>query len=286
VTILQAGEAANSKTSELIAQVNSQKQEIDRLRDALSGISKIVNTVGNCTTSAQVQSALDNTVPSDGSEQSQQGQPVFAIDELSGTLREPLPSNVLDGGNGGRAYLREDTSNVRLRYGRLLSESESTSRGVDSGTSSSPEDIDSERSHQLIDTDRRRTAQVFGRGNQQGNRSRSCVSQIAREILQNSSLDGRLWYLAGSILASILEAPDQQLTPSKYGEDIAIRAVLHGWSSTASQYDLDSGWQWLRQLDEALYSSLGIPERLAILRIMRLQYLVFTLGSRQARLER
>lgn len=275
VSILQAPEATNSKTSELIAQVSSQKQEIDKLHSALSGISRIVSSVGNCTTIPQIPSTLESIVSSDLLEQSRQEQPLFAADELSGGLPGPPPSEIPDCGNDIQAYLRDETSNLRPPYGRLISET--TSLGTDNGSSSSPEDVHFEGSKQLIDGESRRTVQVFSRGNQQKNGSRNRVSQIAREILQNSSLDGRLWYLAGSILASILDTPDKQLTPSKYGEDIAVRAVLHGWSITATRYDLDAGWQWLRHLDEALYSSLGIPERLAILRIMRLQYLVFSL---------
>ncbi|KEF63532.1 uncharacterized protein A1O9_01510 [Exophiala aquamarina CBS 119918] len=271
VSILQAPEATNTKTSELIAQVNSQKQEIDKLRDALAGISRIVSSAGTLTIIPPISATLENILPPDPLQQSLGEPRSFTADELSGGLQGPPPSEIPEGVNNVRAYLRDEISNLRQPDRRVISETVSLS--FDNGTSSSPEDFGLGRSQPLIDSENGRKVQFFKRGTRQKSGSRGCVSQIANEILQKSSLDGRLWYLAGSILASILEAPDQQLTPSKYSEDIAVRAVLHGWSTPASRYNLDAGWQWLRHLDEALYSSLGIPERLAILRIMRLQYL-------------
>lgn len=273
VSILQAPDAANSRTSELIAQVNNQKQEIDKLRDALSGISKIVGSVGDSATIPQIPATLENTSASDFLENDLEEPYPFVFEDTNVELSVPQLSRVTDSGNDIQPSSRDEASILRPRYGRHISNTASIN--FNNGTSSSPEELSLEGSRQLADGENRGRIQIRRRGNQHmtGNGG-SRVSQIASDILQNHSMDGRLWYLAGSILSSILDVPDQQLTPSKYAEDIAIRAVLHGWSAAASRYELDAGWQWLRQLDEALYSSLGIPERLSILRIMRLQYLV------------
>jgi hypothetical protein len=98
------------------------------------------------------------------------------------------------------------------------------------------------------------------------------INTIAQQIIHDQALDGRLWYLAGSLLNYILNISAKYQTPLEFEEDIPIRAVLHGWSAVAERYYLDPGWLWLRHLDEALYSNLGIPERLAIMRMMRIQY--------------
>lgn len=276
VGILQAPEAANTKTNELIAQVNIQKAQIDRLLDALSGISKIVSSTRDHDTVSHIESTLASVIPSDLPEQCLEESQYSLKEDSNAKLHAPyaLSGSRLD--TQTKADPREELSKFQTHDRRHISDTDSLHR--ESGTSTSPEDLNFVRSRQLPFGDGGRKTQIIRQAHQQTTGGRDRVSRIASDILQNSSLDGRLWYLAGTILSSILD-PDQQLTPPQYGEDIAVRAVLRGWSSTASHYDLDAGWQWLRHLDEALYSSLGIPERLAILRIMRLQFLVFSLWN-------
>lgn len=52
-------------------------------------------------------------------------------------------------------------------------------------------------------------------------------------------------------------------------DDIAIRAVLHGWGQVEDKYDLDLGWQMLKALDQGLYTRSEPVVRLAHLRIVR-----------------
>ena len=52
-------------------------------------------------------------------------------------------------------------------------------------------------------------------------------------------------------------------------DDIAIRAVLHGWGAVEDKYDLDLGWQMLKALDQGLYTRSEPVVRLAHLRIVR-----------------
>lgn len=52
-------------------------------------------------------------------------------------------------------------------------------------------------------------------------------------------------------------------------DDIAIRAVLHGWGAVEDKYDLDLGWQMLKALDQGLYTRSEPIIRLAHIRLVR-----------------
>ncbi|KAB8263153.1 hypothetical protein BDV32DRAFT_146940 [Aspergillus pseudonomiae] len=52
-------------------------------------------------------------------------------------------------------------------------------------------------------------------------------------------------------------------------DDLAIRAILHGWNAVKDDKPLDHGWNFLRALDQGLFHRTGPVERLAILRLMR-----------------
>ncbi|KNG83448.1 hypothetical protein ANOM_008040 [Aspergillus nomiae NRRL 13137] len=52
-------------------------------------------------------------------------------------------------------------------------------------------------------------------------------------------------------------------------DDLAIRAILHGWNAVKENRPLDHGWNFLRALDQGLFHRTGPVERLAILRLMR-----------------
>ena len=98
------------------------------------------------------------------------------------------------------------------------------------------------------------------------------LSKIANSILQKRNLDSRLWSLAGCLLNEILKYPQDVKQDLKYSEDIPIRGVIEGWEAVLERHgSLDLGWQWLQHIDHILFPSQPIPERLAILRMMRLQ---------------
>lgn len=100
------------------------------------------------------------------------------------------------------------------------------------------------------------------------------VSDLAAVIADKKHLDGRLWYLASGVLNHILQLPDlKHPIITAYDEDIAIRAVFKGWPAVVAKYDLDVGWQWLRELDERLYFHASKPDRLMHLRNTRLVFL-------------
>lgn len=73
--------------------------------------------------------------------------------------------------------------------------------------------------------------------------------------------------------ARSLRTRSQVLNTSK-DADICIRAVLQGWSSVEQRHVLDPGWQILRYVDKSVFSSCGLVERIAIMRVMRLTQLV------------
>lgn len=100
------------------------------------------------------------------------------------------------------------------------------------------------------------------------------VAQLAASIAEDRCLDGRLWYLAGGVLSYLLQTHDVESSFSIFDdEDIAIRAVFEGWSAVTEIYDLDSGWQWLRELDERIYHHLPVHDRLVHLRNTRLIFI-------------
>lgn len=56
--------------------------------------------------------------------------------------------------------------------------------------------------------------------------------------------------------------------------DIAIRAVLEGWTAARASRSLDLGWLILKQIDQHVFCDTSPATRLAILRAMRLNMLV------------
>lgn len=96
------------------------------------------------------------------------------------------------------------------------------------------------------------------------------IAQLASSIVNTPNLEGRHWYLAGVILNQILSLPASAPITTALDEDIAIRAVFHGWTSVIERYSLDRGWQWLKELDERIYFHLPAPLRLSHLRNCRL----------------
>lgn len=82
--------------------------------------------------------------------------------------------------------------------------------------------------------------------------------------------DSKLFQFAMETLSSILKLCKSDLLCSReQDDDITIRAVFHGWKVIDSTLDL--GWRCLRQVDERLFSLLGQVERVAMLRLMRLE---------------
>lgn len=100
------------------------------------------------------------------------------------------------------------------------------------------------------------------------------IAQLAESIAGDHHLDGRLWYLAGGLLSYILQAQDIDLPITTCNdEDIAIRAVFEGWPAVEERYHLDSGWQWLKELDERIYHHLPPHNRLMHMRNTRLVFI-------------
>lgn len=97
--------------------------------------------------------------------------------------------------------------------------------------------------------------------------------------------DTRLWSFARDTLAKVLQLRRSDLRGSQeQDDDIAIRAVFHGWESVAKQGEgVDLGWQYLRQIDQFCFSLLGEVERVAMLRVMRLELRVSGLLASQSR---
>ncbi|KAK3650531.1 hypothetical protein LTR56_006236 [Elasticomyces elasticus] len=103
--------------------------------------------------------------------------------------------------------------------------------------------------------------------------NRPSIGQLGTRIMSISELNGKRWYLAGALLSHILNDKERPEMSTCNDEDIAIRAVLRGWSEVQTRYCLDIGWQWLREVDENLYLDVGKPARLQTLRNCRMMLL-------------
>ena len=64
---------------------------------------------------------------------------------------------------------------------------------------------------------------------------RESITQMASDIFNNTRLEGRMWYVAGSILQHILATTDASQISMENDEDIAIRAVFEGWSAVVER---------------------------------------------------
>jgi len=63
-------------------------------------------------------------------------------------------------------------------------------------------------------------------------------------------------------------------TKSEEDDDLAVRAVLHGWEAAKQSHSLDIAWQVLEMVDRGLFYRSGSVERVATLRLMRAMLMV------------
>lgn len=272
VRSLQEAQEDNGCMVELVEQVKTGEKEINRLREIIRGVGRLVESVSEST-------ALDSSLPSNEA-------PIATHrDRLETDIRPTIynlpdaPINVagnlesqLDRAPSPKDAPTAMTDLLAPESPKLLS----CGPGSDDQLSQSPSvhvQVEKIKEYGSPSSSKESPGCLWlvGHGSEQLEITRK-INTIAQEILHQRTLDGRLWYLAGSLLNYILSVPPSYQTPLEYDEDIPIRGVLHGWSAVAELYYLDPGWLWIRHLDDALYSSLGIPERLAITRMMRKTY--------------
>ncbi|KAL2818411.1 hypothetical protein BDW59DRAFT_175153 [Aspergillus cavernicola] len=89
---------------------------------------------------------------------------------------------------------------------------------------------------------------------------------------QNPSNSGTRNYfqLVNESISNIAKEQNS-ITPSTAADDddLAIRAILHGWDSIRDGGRTDHVWGLLQALDQGIFSQTGLVERVAILRLMR-----------------
>lgn len=84
-----------------------------------------------------------------------------------------------------------------------------------------------------------------------------------------------VWKSVDIALERAVQHLSQQPSPPQIMEvDIAIRAVVDGWSNVKAMHSLDLGWLTLKECDQTLFCDCSPPTRLVILRAMRLYMLV------------
>ncbi|KIW09923.1 hypothetical protein PV08_11699 [Exophiala spinifera] len=276
VATLQQSDGTRSQVSDLVRQVTKGHEEITRLREALRAIGKQVE--GSLRSSSRDSTQLVGEDPGSRPYTSNDEEvfPDFVDSLEQQKSTDGSPTNTDDPSQPEDAQ-REGCKSARIN--NTTAHAESINAHVDStdtlelsivnmvaGTDESITSLHLDLSTPEMPLDTLTSAE--------SSLASLPISEMAAQITQDKSLDGRLWYLAGTLLNLILAVEDKERTPDEYNDDIPIRAVLHGWPAVAARYTLDLGWQWIRQLDEKMYSSLGVPERLSVMRLMRIQYQV------------
>ena len=246
VQALQGGQ--NGRVERLITQVEQQRTEISRLRSALLSISKLAEVAKDALES----STADDTPPTAEEHEVLDTSPENALQ-----THDLLDPAHWDATLGELFSHSGHTSLLPLLDPGSTNDSNSSAR--DHSACALPDRTDKKDEHRAVSTDRATRA--------------PSISQMATAIVRKENLDGRFWFLAGTILNYLLKNQQNYPIHTDHDEDIAIRAVYESWSAVIERYPLDKGWQWLKELDEHIYSH-GTPEgRLIILRNCRLQLL-------------
>ena len=112
---------------------------------------------------------------------------------------------------------------------------------------------------------------------ERGSSSPSTFSLPDRTRAQTSGFPRKLptWEAVNNALEKAVLSLQQDGQVSQAADiDIAIRAVLEGWTASRSSRSLDLGWLILKQIDQHVFCDTSPATRLAILKAMRLNLLV------------
>lgn len=91
------------------------------------------------------------------------------------------------------------------------------------------------------------------------------------------------WQAVNNALEKAVLSLQQETQVSQASDtDIAIRAVLEGWTAARASRSLDLGWLILKQIDQHVFCDTSPATRMAILRAMRLNMLVDRLSQYRA----
>lgn len=277
VKALQEGHSDQARMNELVDRLNESQQEINRLREIIRGVTKLVEGLDLSSlliTKSDKDSDHPKSDPHSCNPDDDDDIYHFDLRDLATPPKESFVQ-FQDPFQDGQTVMPIEQEQA---YETTHSDSPQPISTGTKSSHSSPEQY-ALPSQEIVDTGiavpppatREDDLTLVHSSQEQADITRK-INTIAVQIIQDRRLDGRLWYLAGSLLSFILTMPQKYQTSLEYEEDIPVRAVLHGWASVTARYYLDPGWLWLRHLDESLYSALGVPERLAIMRMMRMQY--------------
>lgn len=247
-----------SEVQRLVAQLNESRTEINRLRDALGSIVKTANLVGDASTSTGDRikeefspNSTDNSIGP------------ISVQPSKQEICEPYHSSVAINNTFSPATGFYPSPHPPHRLCTMFPTIDQL-LAANLRTAEHTEVISTE--------DESAPAPVAPESDSNSHLS---IAQMASSIVGKNKLEGKLWYLAGTLLSHILQTQESCTFVSfRHDEDIAIRAIFEGWSSVMERYPLDRGWQWLKELDERIYfRHLGSAERLMHLRNSRLQFL-------------
>lgn len=102
------------------------------------------------------------------------------------------------------------------------------------------------------------------------------VTHLRTQLLANNRDKNQNFF---ELISNALNAIERRLSKLPLShfendEDIAIRAVIHGWEAVRKAYELDEGWLVIEIFDECLFNECGPVEKLAMVRLIRAVFVV------------
>ncbi|KAK1979041.1 hypothetical protein LZ30DRAFT_597771 [Colletotrichum cereale] len=98
-----------------------------------------------------------------------------------------------------------------------------------------------------------------------------CDCAVARTPAGPAPPKPNVWRAVNQILAKGCHASKEtRVAEDADDEDVPVRALLEGWDAVAKSRPLSKLWKKLRRVDELMFMSCPLTERLAVLRIMHL----------------
>jgi hypothetical protein len=279
-SLVKALGKSDHQDEQLLAQLNGNREQIERLVDTLASIRKLVNSAldssANATrhdSSASLTCApppgLTSAVFEESSDTRTQGGLLDddAMELLIDAMDDSHHNTVATTLNYGCLSPVQDTLNYQN-----LSMSLEALPTADFGLPSATE-IDALCHFDSMHSDFSPVPAEQTLSLTEALQQESLMVRRSSPVSQESRPDGTLWYLVDRLMNQAILHRSHVLNQDAESEDIPIRAILNGWPVVEELYSLDSGWKMLRECDQTLFAHCGALERLAILRMMRLIYI-------------
>lgn len=235
-----------TRAGELFSQLRQSQAEVRKLKETLHGVQKLI--AGVCDT------ALDSDL-----------QPLQP--EPSGKSKAIIPSSDLS-----EEFSASNSQQVISNYPHTLTSLANFPKPIihtTPETSTSPEMAQSNLAH--VDSTPSYIPYRIDHTHDGMFPAVACVEPVPSGSLGGVPHDHNqeLYRFSEREVMKVLTKGSRPFANQPFDEDIAVRAVLHGWRDVEDHYTLDAGWRALKNIDQNVFHRNGLVERMAILRIMR-----------------